>query len=89
MAWAPNLTGYRGGRIKNNLGENIGNQRLLPVDASASTNTQPSSGWKSIANLGAGVLSYAVYPVQTSGGNLDVGVDLASSWMQIEFAIFN
>lgn len=72
--------GYRAGRIKDGAGTNYGNQRIAPVIGATTTNVLVTTG---VIAVTAGQ-TFAVYPAQTSNETLLAGVDLASSWMQIE-----
>lgn len=72
--------GYRAGRIKNGLGINYGNQRISPVIGATTTNVLVTTG---VISVTPG-WTFAIYPAQTSNETLLAGVDLASSWMQIE-----
>lgn len=93
LAWDVNAVGWRGCRIKNSLGNNFGNVRVVSVGAGASTNNAFSTPWIEIVS-GAGsppdtiqVGTYLdLWPAHIAGVNLICGADLPSSFVQIEFA---
>ena len=92
VAFDLNSVGWRGVRIKNSLGQNYGNQRLLAVASDATTNPSYTTPWLKISKVANAAPStvmlgdyFELWPAQTSGGNLNAGADTASSWFHIEF----
>lgn len=85
--------GWRGCRIKDEIGKNYGNSRVSSVSSDATTNPSYTTPWLDIVptpnasnapnavHIGAQI---GLYPAQTSGDTLNAGVDLASSWFHIE-----
>lgn len=91
IAWAGNITGWRGCRIRNKFNHNFGNDRLLSVSAIATTNCKFSTSLLRVT----GLLDYApntcavddyfqLFPAQTSGGDLNACTDTASTFFSLE-----
>lgn len=92
-AHAGNAVGYRACRCYQGRGAvpkltNRANMRLLSADGVVTTNPSIDTGWLEIDGSPVGIQVgdyFTLYPAQTSGIDLLVGVDSASTWMQIEF----